>query len=1040
MKIKKVEIEAFRAYLYKKDGTFDFTLPGEEIANFVSIYAPNGFGKSSFYDAVEWAMTNNIERYIREPHRKYNDVEARATKVDGVPQYIWRNKDAPSKVRTSVVVETTAENFSRGLSTVRSNSRDARMTDDSSTDDAKIYRRIFLSQDAIDGFLREIKPEDRYYEFMEHFGGNAEKSRREIFAVKHDNKLLVERLVAQREAFKTKLLQETDESIFGSYNNTAQELRVLGERVEDVSYDFSSIKEHQILSNAVTRTHQLELNSLAIMASIEALNKKLNAIPEYERAISQKNTLGQSIALINKGIVDAGVYSNLYSTFQIESTDCELVNQKIVEINSILSRFDLYLNLSGEHKKSRETRAELESEKGKVWSALQNDIQKKNSTEDGIRNTVDAIGAWRALEGAASNIYVEIATNKALLSQWETEVKRATSAISLDSAAINNINGTLLRVQGLEINVDVASSPDLALLEINPETLQALEYLNASNDIFTLQESSLRATQEALTIQSSAIQRLVALGLECVGAHESTNCPLCLSKFDTYEDLKGAVAKNDFASDILLNNSLLIESINQQKRDTADQIEAVLKSLATIRSQKIYKLQNEQRLIQGGLEKEGRALNTANAQVAIIRNYLSQKSDLVLGLDHVSLTSRILQEIYDLVKTQEKFELELIRLVGVIKANEQRIAVADKQILECLGREQAIEQQPDFLEISLFLQRNGQEEGEQGLGYIQAQLEQNLVERAASLATLEAMRQEASALQKAMAEEGSWIGLEALNQRKDDLELQLSSIDEIILPFMRELSNTLGFEFSAQESSVEVVIDETLAKLGELLESSSKIIQLYKLLTDQLNVVSPYVEHLSISAELTSVEAELEKHIALDTRLGTELSSILSVLESQIDAFFDTTLINKIYRKIDPHPSFKKVDFKCLFSLTEKPKLHVVISDEIGNTISPNLYFSAAQLNILSLSIFLARALQVEDSAGNSLDVILIDDPIHSMDSINILSTIDLLRNISVNFNKQIIVSTHDENFFQLLKKKVPPDICNSKFLRLTTFGVVATD
>lgn len=288
MKIKKVEIEAFRAYLYKKDGTFDFTLPGEKVANFVSIYAPNGFGKSSFYDAVEWAMTNNIERYIREPHRKYNDVEARATKVDGVPQYIWRNKDAPSKVRTSVVVETTAENFSRGLNTVRSNSRDARMNDDSSTDDAKIYRRIFLSQDAIDGFLREIKPEDRYYEFMEHFGGNAEKSRREIFAVKHDNKLLIERLVAQREVFKTKLLQETDESIFGSYNNTAQELRALGERVEDVSYDFSSIKEHQILSGAVTRTHQLELNSLAIMASIEALNKKLNAIPEYERAILQK--------------------------------------------------------------------------------------------------------------------------------------------------------------------------------------------------------------------------------------------------------------------------------------------------------------------------------------------------------------------------------------------------------------------------------------------------------------------------------------------------------------------------------------------------------------------------------------------------------------------------------------------------------------------------------------------------------------------------------------------------------------------------------
>lgn len=57
------------------------------------------------------------------------------------------------------------------------------------------------------------------------------------------------------------------------------------------------------------------------------------------------------------------------------------------------------------------------------------------------------------------------------------------------------------------------------------------------------------------------------------------------------------------------------------------------------------------------------------------------------------------------------------------------------------------------------------------------------------------------------------------------------------------------------------------------------------------------------------------------------------------------------------------------------------------------------------------------------------------MDSINILSTIDVLRSIVVNLKKQIILSTHDENFFDLLQRKIPPDLFRSKFLALESYG-----
>ena len=90
----------------------------------------------------------------------------------------------------------------------------------------------------------------------------------------------------------------------------------------------------------------------------------------------------------------------------------------------------------------------------------------------------------------------------------------------------------------------------------------------------------------------------------------------------------------------------------------------------------------------------------------------------------------------------------------------------------------------------------------------------------------------------------------------------------------------------------------------------------------------------------------------------------------------------------------------------------------------------------LSLCIFLAKALNAKDDDGNSIDSIFVDDPIRSMDSINILSTIDLLRSIVIH-EKQIILSTHDENFHNLLKKKIPSALFKSKFMELETFGKV---
>lgn len=106
----------------------------------------------------------------------------------------------------------------------------------------------------------------------------------------------------------------------------------------------------------------------------------------------------------------------------------------------------------------------------------------------------------------------------------------------------------------------------------------------------------------------------------------------------------------------------------------------------------------------------------------------------------------------------------------------------------------------------------------------------------------------------------------------------------------------------------------------------------------------------------------------------------------------------------------------------------------------PNLYFSTAQINILSFYIFLAKALFVKDNEERSLDCIFIDDPIQALDEINILSSIDLLRNVAFFMDKQIVLTTHDRNFFELLQKKVPDSLFDSRFITVPKRGKCKID
>ena len=85
-------------------------------------------------------------------------------------------------------------------------------------------------------------------------------------------------------------------------------------------------------------------------------------------------------------------------------------------------------------------------------------------------------------------------------------------------------------------------------------------------------------------------------------------------------------------------------------------------------------------------------------------------------------------------------------------------------------------------------------------------------------------------------------------------------------------------------------------------------------------------------------------------------------------------------------------------------------------TESPETVLSSSQLNALAVAVFLTFNLGLQRLP---LYTAILDDPVQSLDDINLLGVVDLLRRVKD--SRQLIVSTHDSRFGQLLERKLRP-------------------
>jgi DNA repair exonuclease SbcCD ATPase subunit len=237
------------------------------------------------------------------------------------------------------------------------------------------------------------------------------------------------------------------------------------------------------------------------------------------------------------------------------------------------------------------------------------------------------------------------------------------------------------------------------------------------------------------------------------------------------------------------------------------------------------------------------------------------------------------------------------------------------------------------------------------------------------------------------------------------------------------LASDAGLELSL---SLETEAEE---RLGTARENVSKLRELRssgEQLSLQLVRRAEQAQRSEVEKQLSILRADLqlqEKERDERSRTGELANSLLTGLRSASTKIVTEELtrigplLQRIYATVEPHPSFRAVRFLARISRGHGRVWTTVVDEVAQKTVDePSIVLSSSQLNVLAVSTFLSLNLAIETLP---LQVVALDDPLQSLDTVNLLGLADLLRRVRA--SRQVIVSTHDSRLADLLSRKLRP-------------------
>ncbi|AXG44569.1 hypothetical protein GPY51_21625 [Photorhabdus laumondii subsp. laumondii] len=906
-----------------------------------------------------------------------------------------------------------------------------------------------LYQESIDSFLRETDSETRFKKFSEVDDElvNINSARSTLLSLKSDVSKKKQELVDTKNKLSSEINRQKDNKDYVHSINII--IKDVNEYLDEIKIDeviapFTK-NEHFHLSARLKEAENIIKNRVKendeklskIEVNLSQLKLGASIYYKYKECINERSLILDKIKFYD----EVGALKESFNTLEKEL----LLNQDVIlslrELNKNAHEYFTYkLKLDSTLKEIEELKLKLKMNDALIKS-LNDSLNEKIIFHQKVCENIDQLGKEQANLYFVFNTIKDKSTSldgvEKELANMEIEIKKNKGQKDVADICLSSLEKLTL--------FDFKWLPEFFIIhEDNKNELSDIYakycYVYKSKVEIDGKIKSINKELESINQQQTDISFLIDKASSIVISTKQSHCPLCERDNETYDELISRINNNSMLSDIEkkknASKSSLMEELEQLSmkldRFNVEFIEKK-KSISNGLKDEISSLEN---LINESSQKKSTLVESKNIFISEINKFNSSvmfmsKYDYSKHLiskvqcerDREHSISKEIEDIKESIKSRVNqielnkkiIDLENERFKLVVHLSKYSDFIKSNQLSEGVNKDDFI----SFVMLKTDKLNDSQKGLKDRIGKIVIKINKLESEnkdsqfKGVSKEKMNALLVDLEDKMSLLSKENQWFISVAdsfdnednsvvYTKVKDSLELQVTGIN---------VKNR--------------TLSDCLAKFSSIESISSKIVD--------------YSDTSLLEKELYSISSKVSKLSEVIVELDSDIRKLGNEIKLRVDSFFNTELINKIYSSIDPHPEYKKIVFTC--TSDDNPRLLISAQSEKNDKLmSPTLSFSSAQINVLALSIFLARALSSKDDEGNPVDCILIDDPVQSIDAINTLGLIDTLRMLSIMFNKQIIVTTHDENFHELLKKKMPSDLFSSKFLRLSSFGKVSSD
>ncbi|MCI8706467.1 MAG: hypothetical protein HFH44_07020 [Lachnospiraceae bacterium] len=1015
-KLESMVLQNFRGYA--GNVTVDFRDCRKEAASFVVIYAKNGIGKTSLFDGIEFALKGEIGRIIDLvlKDKKY--------KSEGAIYHNRENSDKEAFVSLRLdgglhrEIERYVSKVIAGENDIRANAPRKGIEITGTKDVKEKWNQVVLPHDKIDGFISARSATGRYKEWV----GSAEplKQERENF----ENANIIYKVVQKKgkdldeehTGIRTKLeeLSESQVSVatlfelIDRYNMLVEpELKLIFQEQADVGQYDKLINQAKKYSRIWgTDILQLEKNIalarevldggldgyLMIINSIDELNKSVQTL---ETCIQRKRELDVLVQSDSENKTAITKYQKELGFLQsIVSYGADRVGKECKEYRNIEKQLeDLGISLNYfemELKKITEENKDAERKKGTVLRLEEGEYK------------------------AAEKIVKKLEENNQKQKELQQQYNAAEKANEQHQESIDKRHMILEEILAFQLPKHIK---ELKLKDIkgiryvldNERRKQLSEfeerYKAASMQMQLCQEEILKQEKVA-----EEIEEICKKGREYLNMHRNVSkCPLCQTSFDSWEDLIFRINHVQTESDGTLKKGM--EEIHSELEKISSMYEDFYSKCVSLKEEKISGIL---KAINDLEEAQQRCIDTIEMFGERRVNLLNQQNQLELWFVQkgIQLKESTFQGLEVWKKEQEEKYLQLentCKRTMEIKESTQKLVDSTRLVMnEFQEKKNKIVRNPETYSYIEFWMKQPDDfnfyallQEKKGVLKDHMEKKKDFQEKRAAYRDVENLDLTAAVEQK--------------NQQLKEIE-KSKKIKErygIFEDFSKEGVENCFNNWVEQKEQLGIR-KEILEQISEE-QGARHYFENYRTYCQELEE--------NKKARLIQKEKEEQAREAFEDKK--------KVLETGLKEYFDQSIMNEIFQKIDPHDFMKNVEYELSFNDKNEPQLCIHVredKDEHTDSYRPEWYFSTAQLNTVAFSSFFSRALIAKDLGFRT---IFIDDPIGHFDDMNVLGFADLIRSILESGDCQIIMSTHDEKIFEILERKLSDEYYSSCFIRL---------